>query len=154
MFPHLLLSFLSHHGECCFSWIITSRLSEWGRNSPPIWMGGNYASFFSIPSSPCLTNLSVTAKSSTDFDPNVVLFDDKCKWLTLKLEFWLKFSKAIHGVLDSPVCLSRITDILGAGFHTCIQNGDRYRKKKNLQSVISRKTVARVSWIINCGEQG
>lgn len=85
--------------------------------------------FFSIPPSPCLTLLSVTAKSSAEFDPNEVLFDDKCKWLTLKLGFWLKFSKAIRCVLDSPICCGRIADILGARFYICIQNGVRCMQK-------------------------
>lgn len=76
--------------------------------------------FFSIPSSPFLTLLSVTAKSFADFDPNVVLFNGKSKWLILK---WVKFSKAIQCVLDSLICRGRITDILGARFHVCIQNG-------------------------------
>lgn len=115
--------------EFCFSEIITSRLSEWGRNSLPVWMGVIYMLFFSIPSLPCLTLLSVTAKSSADFDPSVVLFDDECKWLTLKLGVWLKFSEAIHRVLGSPICLGRITDVLGARFHICIQNGVRCMQK-------------------------
>lgn len=98
--------------------------------------------FFSIPSSPLITLLGVTAKSFEDFDPNVVLFDDKCKWLILK---WVKFSKAIHCVLDSLICLGRITDILGARFHICIQNGTRHMQtnltifdleKNNGQSLI------------------
>lgn len=63
--------------------------------------------YFSIMFQPLLTFLGVTAKSSADFDPNVVLFDDKCKWLTLKW-VWLKFSKAIHCVLDSFVLVQSL----------------------------------------------
>lgn len=61
--------------------------------------------------------------------PHVVFFDGKCKWLTLKWGVWLKFSKAIHRVLDSPICLCRIAYTLGARFHTCIQNGVRCMQK-------------------------
>lgn len=65
--------------------------------------------YFSIMFQPFLTFLNVTAKSSADFDPSVVLFDDKCKWLILKW-VWLKSSKAIHCVLDSLIRLGSITD--------------------------------------------
>jgi len=35
--------------------------------------------YFSVMFQPFLTFLNVTAKSSADFDPSAVLFDDKCK---------------------------------------------------------------------------